>query len=234
MNRDNEYKDLTDCLNQIEIALLNIDNSSIPYNQTDKTLSISFLERLLENIKLIYKIRQKSYEYSLEQWQEIKKGTDYHVPYYVIADTKGAERFRLIENFYYHEYLWITEIYESYNCRRLAAINDLICKNITKNNLFIKESEGVFKGLIYEDESEAFLITTRLIFEKNNVHKTTNISYTVSISFLSDDVIEIYYLYDKRHGYLKGTEYTAKMNVKIPEWNIISDTITHKEDYSLK
>lgn len=228
MNWLNDYKDLTDCLNKIESEWLGIDDSSIKYNFTDKTLSKEFFEKRTQTLDLINAIRKESNLYELEQSRQKQSGSDHFAPYYCFVDRKGLERFRVYESWFHNESLFIPEILTSYNCNRVAKREDILAKNITQANLVIRDSQGYLKGLIYEDDYEAFIITITAIFPEKRPYDIE------SLSFTSENIIELYCSHDQRGGYLKGTVYTKRIEIEIPEWKVISETITNEEDYSLK
>ncbi|RYE17201.1 MAG: hypothetical protein EOP45_16225 [Sphingobacteriaceae bacterium] len=224
----NEYKDLSDCLNKIESEWLSISNSSIEYNFTGRTLSKEFIERRIQNLDLINVIRKQSSLYKLEQHRQMRPGWDDFIPYYCFVDRKGLERFRVKKSRFSNESLIVSEISAFYNCDRIAKREDILAKNITQANLFIRDSEKYLKGLIYEDDYEAFTITITAIFPERRPYDIE------SLSFKSENIIELYCSHDKRQGYLKGTVYTKKIEIKIPEWEVISEIITNEEAYSLK
>ena len=230
MNWLDDYKNLDDCLNSIQEELFNIDDS-VSSNDNDLSLSVEILKLVLLNIKTLFFLKGKSHFYTLEQRREQGAG-GYSVPYYTVVDKKGVERFRVSSKFFYNG-LVVKGLDKYYNCSKIALRKDLITRNINRGSLFVKDYKGQAKGLIYEDDSDAFLIVYGSI-NANSFEETLAKRELISVSFTSDNVIEMYCWHDKRRGYLKGTEYTTKVEVKIPEWEIISDVITNEEDYNLK
>ncbi len=225
MSLNAEYQNLDDCLNKIEIDLINIDDLSVVYKSKYQSLPLELLEIMARNIEMIREIRKKSKLYKLEKWRIVTENSLYPKFYHAIVDEKGIQRFKVVEVI--HRGLEIVEIHESYDCRKVASINDLLSKDLIKGRLFVKESKGIGKTIIYEDDLDAFLITTGSIFSDDSKHEMN------SVSFLLNNIIEICYSYDKKWGYFRGTSYTAKVQINMLEWKVISNEITSEEEFKL-
>ena len=220
------YLDLGDCLNRVEHGLLKIDASSMPYNREGRSLSPHFLEQREKNLELIREIRA---DINLYELAHIRESISYYYGkayYYGILDKKSVERYKVVNEFYLPEYLYATEIQESYHCSIRARKEDLASRNVIKENFIIKNArEGI--QLFYEDDSDAFFITIGSVGIDKSGCDITN------VSFPSECVLELSYSYQTRWGYFKGTDYVAEVTVKLPEWEIISNTIISEENFSL-
>ncbi|ALW86349.1 hypothetical protein AUC43_15400 [Hymenobacter sedentarius] len=221
-----KYQNLNDCLNQIEVGLLKIDDSSMPHNDEGRSLSLDFLEHRERNIELVRRLKKNSMLYELKRWGGIRRDSGYPGYHYSIVDKKGVERYTVVEEYHYPEDLITMEVKDSYNCTRTAEKEDLDSRNIVKENFIIQKLEKAIR-LFYEDEFDGFEVTTGTVFGRNGRDEIN------SVSFPTDNIIELSYSYGRKHGYFKMTDYGATVVVRIPEWEVISNTITYEETYSL-
>lgn len=213
---------------EVESRMQSLDEKSFKTKMLkyDKIFFEEFLEKILTSLELIADIRKNIGEYSLEIWRNRSWDGDWRqeawdIPFYAIVDAKGVQRFGIEKIDWHHGKIYVHKITKAYDCNNAISMAELIKKNIFNTKNFFAKSTGI----IYEDDNEAFLITTGTLLGDNS-------RFNVSVTIASESEFKINYSYEKRGSYLKINIFYVTLTVETTHWTVKESIET--ETYSMK